>query len=178
MDKLSSDCKEIGTTDATKCLVVGNRVFDPAVFSPRLFQFTRKEYLFLNAYRIGVPLEEAAEKSEMSVATAERFLTRQSTIQWLEDRALKDHIRNEWNEPGKWWELGDRVLNGEKELSKAQIVVFQEFGHRVCPKAKDPESGAKAGPTINFNFSPEAVQEAFRRQEAIDGEIVKQNADE
>lgn len=172
---LTETCQELGHTDATRTLIVRNKVYDPAVFSPQLFRFTRPQYLFLNAYRVGVPLEEAAAKAEISVDAAERFLKKPSTVAWLDDRALKDHIRNEWSEPGKWWELGNDVLEGRKQFTKAQIVVFQEFGTRVCPKTRELD-GSQKGTTINFNFSPDAVKEAFRRQESIEGELVKEQA--
>lgn len=150
-------------------LVVGNRVYDASQLVPSVVHFTRKQYLFLNAYRFGVPLEEAAQKSDMTTEEAERFLVRPKTVAWLEDRALKDHIRNEWAEGGKWWKMGDECLEGKKHLSKDQQVVFLAFGDRVCPKTKETSETNKT--TINFNFSPESVKEARRRQEAIETEI-------
>ncbi len=162
--------EKMGTTDATKALVVGNSVYDPLVFSRRLVHFSRRQYLFLNSYRLGVPLAEAASKADMTVEQAERFLKRPMTRAWLDDRAKKDYIRNEWHESNKWWEMGDKVLNGERRLSKDQQVVYMAFGERVCPKPRetDPE---KVKTVIHFNFSAQDVKEAFRREASFETQV-------
>lgn len=161
---------EVAKTDDGRVLVVGNRVYDASLLIPEVVHFTRKQYLFLNAYRLGVSLEEAASKASMSIEEADRFLDRPKTVRWLADRAMKSHIRQEWHESDKWWEIGNECLEGRRHLSKDQQVVYLEFGKRVCPEAKSHAEGSK-GTTINFNFGPEAVQEAFRRQNAIETEI-------
>lgn len=169
------DKKEIqalGRTDATRALVVGNSVYDPLLFSRQLVRFSRRQYLFLNAYRLGVTLQEAADKAGMTVEQAERFLRRPMTRQWMEDRAKKDYIRNEWHESNKWWEMGNEVLEGKKHLSKDQQVVYLEFGKRVCPESKATNE-VKSGPTINFNFGPEAIKEALKRQQSIETEVAQ-----
>lgn len=164
--------RDLGKTDATRALVVGNSVYDPLLFSRRLVCFSRRQYLFLNAYRVGVSLAEAAAKADMTPEQAERFLKRPMTRAWMEDRAKKDYIRNEWHESNKWWEMGQEVLEGKRHLAKDQQVVYLEFGKRVCPESKSHPEGSK-GTTINFNFSQEAVQEAFRRQASIEAELDK-----
>lgn len=160
--------EEIAKQDGTKVVVVGNRVYDASQLVPSVVHFTRSQYLFLNHYKLGVPLEEAADKSGMTVEDAERFLRRSKTRAWLEDRALKDHIRNEWAEGGKWWQMGDDCLEGKKHLSKDQQVVFMAFGDRVCPKKSDTSDQSKT--TINFNFSADDVREAFKREQSFDTE--------
>lgn len=165
------DNKELmaqGRTDATVPLVVGNRVFDPLVFAPEFVTFSRKQYLFLNAYKMGVPLEEAAAKAEMTSEQATRFLDKPNTIAWLKDRSLMHHIKTEWEEPGKWWTLGNDVLEGKRDLTKAQQVVFQEFGQRAVPKRADAGHGVTK---IEINIDPQAVKNALARQNAIDGEL-------
>lgn len=161
---------EVAKTDDGRVLVVGNRVYDASLLIPEVVHFTRKQYLFLNAYRLGVSLEEAASKASMSIEEADRFLDRPKTVRWLADRAMKSHIRQEWHESDKWWEMGNECLEGRRHLSKDQQVVYLEFGKRVCPEAKSSGESSR-GTTINFNFGPEAVQEAFRRQEAIEAEL-------
>ena len=167
--------EEIKSSECTTAVAIGNSVYDPLIFQPELIKFTRKEYNFLNQYRLGVPLEDAALKADMSLSHAESFLRRDKTRAWLADRALKDHIKSEWEEPGKWWELGNKVLEGEKQFSKAQTVVFQEFGARICPKPREYLNSPQ-NQTVNFNFSPESVKAAFKRQEAIDVETENANA--
>lgn len=147
-------------------------MYDPSQLVPSVIHFTRNQYLFLQTYRLGVPFEEAAEKAHMTAEEAERFLAKPKTIEWLQDRAMKDHIRNEWAEGGKWWEMGNECLEGRKHLSKDQQIVFQAFGDRVCPKPKQNEE-ERTKTIINFNFSPESVKEAFQRQKAIEGELAE-----
>lgn len=152
--------------------VVGTSVYDPLLFSRRLVVFSRRQYLFLNAYRLGVTLQEAADKVGWSVDQADRFLRRPNTRRWIEDRAKKDAIRDEWSESNKWVELGNDVLEGRKHLSKDQQVVYLEFGKRFCPEVKQTVNDK--GTTINFNFSVDAVQEAFRRQSAIETKLAEE----
>jgi transposase len=160
----------LGHTDATRALIVGNSVYDPLLFSRHTVRFSRRQYLFLNAYRLGTSLAEAAARADMSIDQAERFLGRPRTRAWLDDRAKKDHIRYEWHESNKWWELGHEVLEGKRHLSKDQQVVYLEFGKRVCPEVKAVQDSR---PTIQINIDPSAVQEAFRRQNAIEAELGK-----
>lgn len=163
----SKELTQLGKTDATAPLVVGNSVFDPLLFAPEIIRFSRKQYLFLNAYKLGVPLAEAAEKAEMPVESAERFLKKPQTRAWLKDRALQHHIKTEWEEPGKWWVLGNDVLEGKRDLTKAQQIVFQEFGHRIVPKREIGHGTTR----IDIHIDPSKVKEAIDRQEAIDAEI-------
>lgn len=163
-----TEVKAVARSVGDQVLVVGNRVYDASQLIPSVVHFTRKQYLFLNAYRLGVSLEDASHKSGMEPEEAERFLERPKTVAWLEDRAKKDYIISEWRESGKWVEMGNEVLEGKKHLSKDQQVVYMAFGERFFPK---PKEDASPKTVVNFNFSPEAVKEAFRRQEAIETEI-------
>lgn len=167
---LAEKARELSKEDATTGLVIGSTVYDPLLFAPEVVKFSARQYIFLQAYRLGVPLEDAATKANMPVESAERFLKKEDTVKWLKDRALKDHIRNEWAEPARWWAEGDEIFKGKKEFSKAQMVVWQEFGDRICPKQA---RGDSAPPKIEINIDPGAVQEAFRRQSAIEADIVR-----
>lgn len=162
--------ENLGKTDATRALVVGSSVYDPLIFSRRLVHFSRRQYLFLNAYRVGVPLADAAVKADLTTEQADRFLKRPMTRAWLEDRAKKDYIRQEWNESNKWWEMGNEVLEGKKHLSKDQQVVYMAFGDRVCPKARESDSD-KGKTVINFNFTANDVKEAFRREASYEAKL-------
>lgn len=162
-----SEVEAAAKVDGTKVLIVGNRVYDASQLIPSVVHFTRNQYLFLNHYRLGVPIEEAASKANMTPEEADRFLQRPKTVAWLQDRAQKDHIRNEWAEGGKWWEMGNECLEGKKHLSKDQQVVFMAFGERVCPKPRvsdEPQNKT----VINFNFTANDVKEAFRREASFE----------
>jgi hypothetical protein len=79
-------------------------------------------------------------------------------------------VRADWEGGGKWIEMGERVLSGERRLSKDQQVVYAAFGDRFFPKARVDGDGGK-GVVVNFNFSAEDVKEAFRREEVYETEV-------
>lgn len=164
----------IESEDGVRGLVVGNTVYDPLLFAPKQVKFTAQQYVFLRNYRLGVPLEDAAEKAGLTKDQAEQFLARPKTVEWLEDRAIKDHIKNEWAEPGKWWKEGDDALQGRKEFTKIKLEIWKAFGERIAPVKR--ERDVQQVPKIEINIDPTAVQEAFRRQNAIEAEIVKEQS--
>lgn len=165
----------ISAEDGCRGLVVGNTVYDPLVFAPKHVKFTAQQYVFLRHYRLGVPLADAAGKAGLTPEQAEQFLERPKTVEWLEDRAIKDHIKNEWSEPGKWWKEGDDILSGRKECDKIKLEVWKAFGERIAPVKRDKEPQQQA-PKIEINIDPSAVQKAFERQNAIEAEIVKEQS--
>src|ERR1700739_1654620 len=73
--------------DGNPVRIIGNRVYDASQLVPGVVYFTRAQYLFLNTYRLGVPIEEAAAKAGMTVEEADKFLERPKTVAWLQDRA-------------------------------------------------------------------------------------------
>lgn len=107
----------------------------------------------------------------MTPEQADRFLDKPMTVAWLQDRAIKDHIKNEWAEPGKWYKEGDDIMEGRKMWSKAQLEVWKAFGERVAPPKRTSDGSTQ--PKIQINIDPSAVQEAFRRQQAIEAEIME-----
>lgn len=176
MDENTSQARElVKSDDGVQGLVVGNTVYDPLLFAPKQIKFTAQQYVFLRHYRLGVSIEEAAGKSGLTPDDAVLFLNRPKTREWLEDRALKDHIKNEWEEPGKWYKEGEDVLQGRKEYNKIKLEIWKAFGERVAP-VKRQERETQEQPKIVINIDPTAVQEAFRRQSAIEAEIVKEHS--
>lgn len=166
--------KLLNAEDGVKGGLVGNRVYDPLLFAPEVIQFTARQYLFLQAYRLGVPIEDAAAKAGMSPESADRFLDKDATKRWLADRATKDHIKNEWDEPGKVYAEADKLYNTD-EVPKHKVDILKEFWDRVVPKPS--RNGDKAGtPNVVINISGEAVKEAFIRKNAIDADIVREQA--
>lgn len=154
--------------DGKQALAIGGRVFSPHQFDDAIPDFSSRQYLFLNAYRLGVSIEDACEKAGLSVDQADRFLARQDVIGWLKDRALKDHIKREWEEPGKWYQMGNDKLEGRRKMDKADTVIWQEFGKRVAPCKGDSHGNQTK---IEINIDPKAVRDAFIRQDAIEGEL-------
>lgn len=173
-DPGTQEIKALAKLDGNPVKVQGNRVYDASSLVPATVFFTRNQYLFLANFRLGVSLEEAAAKADMTPAEAEHFLERPKTVAWLQDRATKDHLRNEWAEGGKWWQMGDDCLEGKRKLSKDQQVVFMAFGERVCPKPRVSDEG-KNTTVINFNFSAQDVKEAFAREASFETDVFSGN---
>lgn len=174
MEDLNEEVRSlVKSEDGIRGALIHNRVYDPLLFSEGVVQFTAKQYVFLRAYRLGVPIEEACLKADMTVDQADRFLSKPMTLAWLRDRAIKDHIKNEWSEPGKWWEEGNKVWEGQVQPTRAQLKVWEEFGSRVCPVSRET---VHSQPKIEINIDPNAVQKAMERQKAIDATIVKETA--
>lgn len=161
--------------DGVRGLVVGNDVYEALNFADestqKILRFTARQYKFLHAYRLGTTLVEAANKSGMSPESAERFLKKEDTVLWLNDRALKDHIKNEWGEPGKWYSEMDRLYHTD-EVPKHKIEILKEFGDRVCPKTSRNADSGKT--TIEINIDPDAIARSKERRASIDAEIVRQ----
>lgn len=174
--ELREEVKElVKSEDGIRGIVIGNQVYDPLQFSPEIVQFSSKQYKFLHAYRLGVSIQDAASKCGMSEESAERFLNKESTIKWLQDRALKDHIKMEWEEPGKWYQEMNRLYN-EDLVPKHKIEILKEFGDRVCPKVSR-NADAQARTTIEIVIDPGAIERSKTRRQTIEAEIIKSNED-
>jgi hypothetical protein len=170
VDSLKEQAKALAKSeDAVRGMVIGSQVYDPLLFAPEVVHFSARQYVFLHKYRLGVSLEDAATAANMTPEQAERFLDKPSTRAWLKDRAMKDHIKNEWAEPAKWWAKGDEWLNAPAEAkpNKNDVEIWKQFGMRVCPVASDGH-GAK----IEININPEAIERSKERRKVVEAQIV------
>ena len=169
---MNKDLQTLAKTEATRALVIGNSVYDALLFDRRIVHFSARQFRFLNAYRLEVPMAEAALKAGLTIKQAEYFLKRESTKSWLADRARMTYIKNEWNGSDKWWDEGHKVMEG-KAWTKAQLEVWKEFGDRIVPKqSRNSESHTK----IEINIDPAALKEARIREEAIEARLAKEEA--
>lgn len=148
--------------------IVGNQVYEGSKYASDLLHFTRQKYLLLNHYHAGMPLQEAADKVHMELDKASEFIDSPKAVKWLEREAVKDYARQKWADGGEWVVMGDDCLEGKKHLSKDQQIVFQAFGDRFLPKSKE---ASQVQPKIVINIDAGAVQDAMRRQNAIDAEL-------
>jgi hypothetical protein len=139
-------------------------------FTERLFTFRPNEMRFLREFGPETSIEEAAKKAGVPVDVAQKMLKRRSVREFLQDKFQQVAIQNGWTVE-RWMAEGDKVWRGQKVISREQLDVWKEFGARILPKTK---SGAAANdgerPQITININ--AVDEAFRRQEAIKAEII------
>lgn len=152
-------------------LVIGNKVFDVLPTTSDLIDFTRPKYLLLQFIYRDVPLTEASEKCGLTVEASQSFLETQKAKDYLEKKRLASIIAQETKNEDNWWVEIHQVRAGEKVLNKGQMVALQAAGDRVAPKRNDVNV-EKTKVVIQFNFSPEDVKEAFRRQDVIDAEWV------
>lgn len=161
--------------DGIRGITVGNDVYEALNFADasaqKILRFTTRQYRFLNAYRLGVSFQEACSKAGLSPEQAERFLQKADTVAWLQDRALKDHIKREWEEPGKWYEVGEEMRNMD-EVPKHKLEIWKEFGDRAVPKqSRNADSGNST--KIEIIIDPGAHERSKERRAAIEAQIVK-----
>lgn len=138
----------------------------------KMLRLPRKyvEFIYhLSSSEVG--FEEAAKKSGMTLEQADRFWKRQDVQEWLADRQLESATLREWSRPEKWAAEGDAMFHSEN-VPKHKLEVWKEFGDRAW--AKPSREMVQQQPKIVINIDPSAVQEALRRQNAIDGQIVKE----
>lgn len=173
MNDTNSSIKQISKENQSHPLIVGNKVFDVLPTTQELIDFSRPKYLLLQLIFRGIPIEEAATKAGIPLDQAITFQNSQKAIDYLQKKTLASIVAQEARDPDRWWVEVHNVMDGTKQLNKGQMVALQAQGDRVAPKKNDAD-GEKAKVTIQFNFSPESVREAFRRQDAIDAELVKE----
>lgn len=143
-----------------------------AFFTPQIFRFRPNEMRFLREFGPDTSVEEAAKKAGVPVEYAERMLNRKAVKQFLADKFQQVAIQQGWTVE-RWMAEGDKVWRGLKVVTREQMDIWKEFGARILPKSR---GGAEAGsekPQITININ--AVDEAFRRQRAIEAEIVDGN---
>lgn len=171
---VNDDIKQLARSEKEHPVIIGNRVFDVLPTTQELVFFSRPKYLLLQLIRRGLSLTEASEKSGVELDEAEAFLASPKATDYLRKKELASIIAQEAKERDNWWTTVAQVMEGTKVLNKGQMVALQAQGDRVSPKKNDVDDKAKV--VINFNFSPETVHEAFRRQEAIEAQLVKEQA--
>lgn len=166
----------VATTPARGALTQGKDVYLAFLRlgkdGKKLLRVTKKHVAFLYHYGCdGMPFEKAAQEAGLTLEQANRFWRRPDVQEWLEDRAREAMAIREWSRPEKWYAEGEKILSGEKEPTRAQLIVWQEFGDRAIPKPTRETN--KEAPKVVINIDPSAVQEAMRRQTAIEAQIVK-----
>lgn len=168
-----SQIREIARRNDAAVAIVGNRVYEASKYAPDLIYFTTDKYLLLNHFHSGMSLEAAAQKSGVPIEEAESFIDSPKAVEHLRKLAIRDYIRRDWEGGGKWVEMGEAVLSGERKLSKDQQVVYMAFRDQFMPKPKN-ENESKT--VINFNFTADDVKKALQRQSAIDVEVVQEKS--
>ncbi len=159
--------------DKSHPLIVGNRVFDVLPTTDDLINFTRKQYLLMQLVWRGLSTEEASDKSGYELEHAKTFLDTELAKDYLQKKQLASIIAQETKNEDNWWVEVHQVRTGEKVLNKGQMVALQASGDRVAPK-RNEVNAEKAKVVINFNFSPESVREAFKRQQSIEAQLVEE----
>lgn len=173
MNQTNLDIKQLSKDEKVHPLIVGNRVFDVLPTTDDLINFTRAKYLLLQLIWRGLSVEEASDKAGVLLEDAQTFLASEKALDYLRKKELASVIAQEARNPDRWWVEVHNVMDGSKVLNKGQMVALQAQGDRVAPKRNDVDE-TKAKTVINFNFSAESVQEAFKRQESIEAQIVEE----
>lgn len=150
----------------------GGKVAVGGFFTPQVFEFRPNELRFLREFGPDVSVEDAAKKAGVPVEFAHRMLRRKAVKEFLADKFQQVAIQQGWTVE-RWMAEGDKVWRGQKVVSREQLDVWKEFGARILPKAQKAVGDGSDRPQITININ--AVDEAFRRQQAIDAEVVDGN---
>lgn len=173
MNDLNTAIKQATRDQPIHPTIVGNRVFDVLPTTQELVSFpSRKKYLLLQLLWRGLSIEEAADKSGLSLEDAVSYADTEKAKDYLRRKELAAIIAEEMRSQDNWLVEAHQVRAGDKVLNKGQMVVFQAVGDRVAPKKTEDIEKPKV--TINFNFSPESVQDAFKRQASIDAQLAEE----
>lgn len=139
-------------------------------FEPKVLTFSPNEMRFLRQYAPGVSVEDAAKKAGVSPEFGSRVLKSRKAQEFMQDKFQQVAIQEGWTVE-RWFSEGDKVWRGTKVLSREQLDIWKEFGARILPKARPGGSdGGTEKPQITININ--AVDEAFKRQKAIEAEIL------
>lgn len=158
-----------GKTDQSKPLIVGNRVFDKLLTTEDITAFTRRKYHLLQLLRRGVPIEEAAQKSDVPLDEAVTFQESPKAQEYLRDRELAAILAEEAQDSDRWWLRVEAVLSGQMQLNKGQTETLKEAGKRVAPISESHGSG----PTkIEIHIDPEALERYRAKRKAIDAQVI------
>jgi hypothetical protein len=120
--------------------------------------------------------EEACQRAKMTREQALHFLRRKDVREWLDNKAREASIQLEWNRPEKWYALADKWIRApiEEKPTKADVEIWKEIGDRVVPKPS--RNSEPEGPKVTINIDMNAAKEALLRQNAIEAQIVKEQA--
>jgi len=141
-------------------------------FDQKIFTFKPNELRFLKEYGPDTSVEDAAKKAGVPVSFADAMLRKKMVREFLQDKFQQIAIQNGWTVE-RWFAEGDKVWRGQKLVTREQLDIWKEFGARILPKART--AGGQDGqekPQITINIG--AVDEAFKRQQAIQAEILDQ----
>lgn len=138
-------------------------------FTPRIFTFRPNEMRFLREFSPAVTVADAAKKAGVPVEFAEKFLRRKAVREFLQDKFQQIAIQEGWTVE-RWFSEGDKVWRGQKVVTREQLDIWKEFGSRILPKARTAGTDGQEKPSITINIG--AVDEAFRRQQAIRAEAI------
>lgn len=165
----------VDSPDSGGAVLFGGRVLEPMTFAEddeaKVLDFTRAQYRFLDAYRLGVPIEEAAAKAKMTESAAKRFLESEKFIQWRENRMRRKKIIRDWAQDDRWWEEMEKCYLSS-HVPKHKIDILKEFGDRVCPKvSRNADKDTKT--VIEINIDPDAIARSKERRKVIEAQIIE-----
>lgn len=174
-----SEVKSLVNTGARKCLIRKDHVYLPFLQLPgtpnnqRMIRVNRKQLTLLSHLQEGLPIAEAAAKSELTENQAIYFLKKKEVLEWLQNKAKEAAIVRDWT-PGKWFDWGQKVLDAPEgvEIPKSKIEVWREFGDRCVPKPS--RNGEQTGQRVEININLDEARKALQRQEAIEGQLVSE----
>lgn len=128
---------------------------------------------FLLKFDPRYPISEQAEKCNLSFEYVLQILKRGASKKLLADRFQMIADMMVMQDPAKWWSTAKDFVDGKSPVTREQVASWKEVGERVAPRKR--EDTKEKAPTININLN--SVQDALKRQQTLDAEIVEDNGD-
>lgn len=166
----SKEILALGRTETSAPALIGNRVVDRLLTTDKVIDLPRQKYLFLQLRRRDVSLEDAAVKAKLDLKDAQDFESTPLAQEYLQDRLTASILAEEAKDQDRWWIRLHSIVEGKIPVTREQMDAMKLAGARIAPTSE----GQAATNRIEINIDPTAVQEAFRRQNAIEAQIVEE----
>ena len=152
--------------------------YEPDIFIPKSFiepedtnpmwVFKPIELRYLDALHRGEEPEKAIRDLGISERKAKWLLKGKKARDYM-GQLLRQRLAAESWTPDKWISEGTQVWEGKKEATREMMEAWKELGARVAPK---PERSSQGNERIVININLGAAQEALKRQEIIEAEVL------
>lgn len=137
----------------------------------RLYPFKPKEIRFLHAYASGASLSDILTKLNISEDEASRLLKRKRCQDYLSELDEMDAEMLARTAKGRIAKDILDVWDGKSKKSKEQLETAKELWSRIWPKPTGTVHSGSEKLEVNINIGK--LEEAVKRQETIEAQIVK-----
>lgn len=160
-----------------KGLLVGRKthgvVWMPSVYEEKRYPFRPIQIRFLHAYSSGTPISDICAQLEITPEFAEKLLKKKKCKEYLAELQTMDaELIARSSKQRVAHEILD-VWDGKTQKSREQMEAGKAWWNRVWPQ-ENKSSGSGEKLQININLGK--VEEAFKRQAAMEAEVIRETA--